>query len=50
MIHRAGLIMVAHNESTLKQFCQAGILLHNGQAHWFDAIDDALTAYKDTYS
>jgi len=50
MANRAGLIMVAHNESTLKQFCEAGIWIHDGRAHWFDAIDDALKAYKDSYS
>jgi capsular polysaccharide transport system ATP-binding protein len=43
---RAGLIMVSHGESTLKQFCRAGILLHEGRAHWFDDIGDALKAYK----
>ncbi|AMC36362.1 ABC transporter ATP-binding protein [Janthinobacterium sp. B9-8] len=45
---KAGLIMVAHGETTLKQFCSAGIWIHDGKAHWFDQIDDALKAYKDT--
>ncbi|MBL8394657.1 MAG: ATP-binding cassette domain-containing protein [Candidatus Accumulibacter sp.] len=45
---RAGLIMVSHGESTLKQFCSAGIWLHEGRAQWFDAIDDALAAYKES--
>lgn len=44
----AGLIMVAHGESTLKQFCSAGIFLHQGRAHWFDRIDDAFKAYQDS--
>ncbi len=48
MTHRAGLIMVAHDEGTLKQFCQAGIFLCQGKAQWFDAVDEALKAYKDT--
>lgn len=47
---RSGLIMVSHNDSTLRQFCQAGILLHEGQAHWFDDIEDALKNYKDSTS
>ncbi len=47
MADRAGLIMVAHDESTLRQFCRSGIWIHDGKAHWFDAIDDALKAYKD---
>ncbi len=42
----ASIIMVSHGEGTLKQFCSAGIWLHNGKAHWFDDINDALKAYK----
>lgn len=45
---RAGLIMVSHSEGTLRDFCTAGIWLHNGQAQWFDKLEDALTAYKDS--
>jgi capsular polysaccharide transport system ATP-binding protein len=36
MADRAGLIMVSHGEGTLRQFCSAGIWLHNGRALWFD--------------
>lgn len=43
---RAGLIMVSHGEGTLREFCKAGIWLHEGQAHWFDSIDDALKEYR----
>jgi capsular polysaccharide transport system ATP-binding protein len=46
----AGLIMVSHGEGTLKQFCQAGIWIHEGKSHWFDKIDDALKAYNDSLS
>jgi capsular polysaccharide transport system ATP-binding protein len=45
---RASLIMVSHGEGTLRQFCQAGIWIHEGRAHWFDRLDDALRAYKDS--
>lgn len=48
MAGRAGLIMVAHSESTLKQFCQAGIWITEGKAYWFDQIDDALNAYRES--
>jgi capsular polysaccharide transport system ATP-binding protein len=44
----ASLIMVSHGEGTLRQFCQAGIWIRDGKAHWFDQIDDALKAYKDS--
>lgn len=47
---RAGIIMVSHNESTLRQFCSAGIWLHDGQARWFDDIGDALKHYKESMS
>jgi capsular polysaccharide transport system ATP-binding protein len=47
---RASLIMVSHSDGTLKQFCQAGIWIHNGKAHWFDQIDEALRSYKDSIS
>jgi capsular polysaccharide transport system ATP-binding protein len=43
---RAGLIMVSHGEGTLKEFCKAGVWLHEGRAYWFDSINDALTEYK----
>lgn len=48
LTNRSGLLMVAHSESTLKQFCQSGIFLKDGQAQWFDEIDEALKAYKDS--
>ena len=47
---RSGLIMVSHSDGTLRQFCQAGIWLDEGQAHWFDDIEDALKSYKDSIS
>lgn len=50
MVGKASIIMVSHSEGTLKDFCQAGIWLHQGQAHWFDQIDDALRAYHDSTS
>lgn len=43
---RAGLIMVSHAEATLREFCTSAIWLHQGQAHWFDSIDEALQAHK----
>jgi capsular polysaccharide transport system ATP-binding protein len=48
LTERAGLIMTAPNVRTLKQFCNAGIWLHEGQAHWFDNIDDALKHHEES--
>jgi len=50
LANRSSIIMVSHSEGTLKRFCSAGIWLHDGQAHWFDQIDDAIRAYKDSIS
>lgn len=46
MADRASVIMVSHDEGTLRQFCQSGILIDDGQAFWFDELDEALKAYK----
>lgn len=48
LLGKAGLIMVSHGERQLKNFCDSGILLHDGQAFWHDKIDDALKHYHDT--
>lgn len=48
MTNRSGLVMVAHDEATLNQFCDAGIFLHDGTAHWFENIGDAFKAYRET--
>ena len=44
----AGVILVSHNDATLRQFCETGIWLHEGKARWFDDIDDALAAYEES--
>lgn len=46
----ASLIMVSHGENMLKEFCQAGVWISEGKALWFDKIDEALKAYKDSCS
>lgn len=43
---RSSIIMVSHGEGTLRQFCQAGILLKDGKAFWYDDLEDALYAYR----
>jgi capsular polysaccharide transport system ATP-binding protein len=34
--------MVSHNLSELKEFCDAGILLHQGQIFYFDDLEEAV--------
>ena len=45
----SSIIMVAHDDNTLKEFCESGILLYCGHAYWFDKLEDALHDYKETY-
>lgn len=44
-IGRASLIMVSHSVGILQDMCQSGIWLHEGQAIWFDKLDDAVNEY-----
>ncbi|WP_191237295.1 ABC transporter ATP-binding protein [Cobetia marina] len=44
-INTASLIIVSHSEGILKELCQAGIYLKNGEAIWHDSIHDAISQY-----
>ena len=46
--NEASVIMVSHDAGTLRRFCTAGLYITGGKAHWFDKLEDALRAYKDT--
>ena len=50
LVGKSSIIMVSHGEGTLREFCGAGIWIHDGKAYWFDKIADALDAYKSTLS
>lgn len=45
-VGRASLIIVSHQESILRELCQAGIVLDGGRATWFDDIGEALAVYR----
>jgi len=45
---RSGLVLVSHNETTLKQFCDYAVWLHEGQAYSFDSVDEALKNYRQS--
>jgi capsular polysaccharide transport system ATP-binding protein len=45
--NEASVIMVSHDESTLRSFCKSGIWIHDGRTYWFDALEDALKEYKE---
>lgn len=44
-VNKASLIIVSHSEGILKELCQAGIYLKNGEAIWYDNIHDAISHY-----
>jgi capsular polysaccharide transport system ATP-binding protein len=44
--NRSGLILVSHNEATLRAFCDAAVWLHEGKAYWFDSVGKAVRQYK----
>lgn len=44
-VGQASLIMVSHGEGMLKQLCQAGVYLRNGEATWYDDVKDAIAVY-----
>ncbi|NEV61125.1 ABC transporter ATP-binding protein [Thiorhodococcus minor] len=47
-VGKADLVMVSHSEGILRDLCQAGLWLHQGEAVWFDDVADALAAYHDS--
>lgn len=48
MAGRAGLIMVSHSASTLRTFCHSAIWLHDGEARFFDTVEEALERYQES--
>jgi len=47
-VGQASIIMVSHQEGMLKDLCQAGVLLEQGTAIWFDDIHDAIKQYHES--
>ncbi len=45
----ASIIMVSHDTTVLRRFCKAGIWIHNGQAYWFDNVNDAIRCYRGSF-
>ncbi|MBA3987691.1 MAG: ABC transporter ATP-binding protein [Idiomarina sp.] len=44
-VGKSSIIMVSHSLGILRDMCQAGIWLHNGEALWFDDLEDAIEQY-----
>jgi capsular polysaccharide transport system ATP-binding protein len=43
---RSSVIMASHDDKILLSYCQSGIWISEGKAHWFDDIRDALKTYR----
>jgi capsular polysaccharide transport system ATP-binding protein len=42
----SGLVLISHNLSTLRNFCDAAVWLHEGQGYWFDSVNEAYREYR----
>ena len=40
-------IMVSHDMRTVREFCDAGLVLERGQLRYFDDLDEAITLHQD---
>jgi len=46
---RSGLVLVSHNEATIKKFCDAAVWIHEGKAYWFDTVREAIKNYHRSF-
>ena len=49
-LETADLIMASHVPSSLRQFCNSGIVLENGTLRYFDDLEHAISAHAETIS
>jgi len=45
---RVQVFMVSHSEPTLREYCNAALLLEQGRATYFDDLDEGLGVYKES--
>jgi len=46
-IEHCNVLLVSHSMPILKEICDVGIVVHNGQMHYFDDINDAIKSYDN---
>jgi capsular polysaccharide transport system ATP-binding protein len=46
-VGQSSLIIVSHSEGILKELCQVGVYIKDGQALWFDNINEAIESYHN---
>lgn len=42
----SSVILVSHNEQTIRRNCDVATVLHKGRLHYFDDLDDAFMLYR----
>jgi len=42
----SSVILVSHNEQTIRKNCDVATVLHDGRLHYFDDLDDAFMLYR----
>lgn len=45
-MEHAGAIMVSHNLTELREFCDSGVVLEHGTARYYEDIDEAIAVHK----
>ena len=45
-IENCNVLLVSHNMNTLREICDSGIVLNNGQMKYYDDINDAINEYE----
>ena len=48
--NQVSLVIVSHSLEKIKDYCEKGLVLHNGSQVYFGTIDQALSRYKDILS
>lgn len=43
---RARVLMISHSAATLRQFCDAGLVIEDGRLTFFDSVDTAIEAHE----
>lgn len=46
-IENCHVLLVSHDMKTLSEMCQAGLLVHEGQLHYYENINDAIKRYQE---
>ena len=46
-IEHSHILLVSHSMSDLKKLCDSGVVLHEGELHYFEKIDDAIKFYHE---